>query len=53
MFDIKARETIVINSIAFNTYMYDDVTVQLYSREGHVLSRSMTRIFSWFSCWIE
>jgi hypothetical protein len=35
MFDIKARETIVINSIAFNTYMYDDVTVQLYSREGH------------------
>ena len=41
MFNIKARDNIVINSVAFNTFKYDDITVQLYTREGNYTAYDM------------
>jgi hypothetical protein len=41
MFDVKARENIVINSVAFNTFKYDDVSVLLYTREGNYADNEM------------
>jgi hypothetical protein len=46
MFDIKAREDISINSVAFNTFRYDNVSVLLYTREGNYADNDMDA-FGW------
>jgi hypothetical protein len=40
MFDIYARDNIVINAVAFNTFK-DAITVQLYTREGSYAGNDM------------
>ncbi len=42
MFHIFARENMVINSIAFNTYRTDDMPVQLYTRYGNCTGYDMS-----------